>query len=349
MSKPFLIGKSFNTFLPEGVDAYEWALLSYLKSLNYDYQSMHFHNRNPFLLSIFQLSMYPHLLLNHRKGYFFHALSAMFGHYLHLFSGSVVTIHDLIPQLSPEYVKPRLTLYYDIACRLSCKTDHIICNSTQTKQDVIDYYSVDEGKITIIPHGVEDRYMPLGITNDQHKRIGYLGRFDPRRHIEFFIGGIKQYKKDYGGNTKFDLWGPKTHNYNTFKEMIKRDGIQDIATMPGFAPSKNKPEIYNSFDVFVFPSMHEGFGLPILEAQACGVPVIIQKDARIPRELADSCMKAESEKDLAEKMHALLTDKKLHHKYVQMGLENAKKYTWENTCKKTIEVYKKIGVLDKIS
>ncbi len=96
---------------------------------------------------------------------------------------------------------------------------------------------------------------------------------------------------------------------------------------------------YNSFDVFVLPSEWEGFGLPILEAQRCGVPVIVREDAHIPAEVSKCCLKASSEEDMADKIYELLTDADLRQSMTEQGLEYTQQFAWERTAHETLKVY----------
>ena len=111
----------------------------------------------------------------------------------------------------------------------------------------------------------------------------------------------------------------------------------------GFIPDEKIVETYNSFDIFVFPSKHEGFGIPIIEAHRCGLPVVILQDAKIPEEVKECTVRCSDQKDMIEKIYYLLADQKMLKKTVA-SLENySKKFNWNNCCKETIKVYEKIS------
>jgi glycosyltransferase involved in cell wall biosynthesis len=110
----------------------------------------------------------------------------------------------------------------------------------------------------------------------------------------------------------------------------------------GPAPDTDLVDVYNSLDAYVVPSEWEGFGLPILEAQRCAIPVVIRGDAHIPEEVGRHCLKATSAQHMADILYEILTDDTLRERVATTGLEYSKRFTWEKTLKETISVYKEV-------
>ena len=118
--------------------------------------------------------------------------------------------------------------------------------------------------------------------------------------------------------------------------------LTEYVEFKGSLTDEQLVEAYNSFDIFVLASEREGFGFPILEAQRCGVPVIIRNDAHIPPEVSSCCLMACSEEDMADKIHGLLTNDKLRQGFVEKGLAYSQQFAWERTVQETLRVYEEV-------
>jgi glycosyltransferase involved in cell wall biosynthesis len=138
---------------------------------------------------------------------------------------------------------------------------------------------------------------------------------------------------------KLAVCGGKKGKYEGLARLAEELGLNQIVEFRGSLTDEDLVDAYNSFDVFVLPSEWEGFGFPILEAQRCGVPVIVRKDAHIPQEVSSCCLKASSEEDLADKIFQLLTEDELRHGIIEQGLEYSRRFTWQRTVQETLQVY----------
>ncbi len=157
-----------------------------------------------------------------------------------------------------------------------------------------------------------------------------------RKNPEFFIDAFKRLQ-----NEKYELriWGKL--GYDRDNLINKVHGTKNIH-FKGFAPEDKLVDIYDSFNAFVFPSLYEGFGIPIIEAQARGVPVIIYKRGRIPKEVRKYCLEAES----PERMAQIIEDLKengYNEKERKRAMEYARSFTWNRAAKNTLAVYRKVG------
>jgi len=154
------------------------------------------------------------------------------------------------------------------------------------------------------------------------------------KNVSFAIRAVKLLK----GNLLFDIWGKQDRTYNELKELSGND--KRIRFM-GFAPENKLVDIYDSFDVFVHPSLYEGFGLPILEAQSRGLPVIIYKYGKIPKEVRKYCFEAESPEHMAQIIEQL-KENGYNEKERKKAMEYARSFTWEKVVRGTLEVYGKV-------
>lgn len=266
----------------------------------------------------------------------------------------VSTIHDLVPVFYRRLIvvpnvgfKDIKQIFVKASQMVSCaitsfylkqalKSDFIIVNSSQTKKEVIKF-GYDPKRIFVVNLGVEKTYLKPPILRNPEAtfKVGYLGGLGYKKNISF---AIKAFRKIKTREIKLEIWGNKTIESDI---LLKEIGKDDRITLMGFAPEKNLIELLDSFDVFVFPSLHEGFGLPILEAQARGVPVIIYKNARIPEEITRYCIKAKDETHMA-KLIQTIRNKGYNKKMKRRAMKYARSFTWEKTAGVSVKIYKKI-------
>lgn len=256
----------------------------------------------------------------------------------------VITYHDLTSLLCKEsgsrfYVKATARLFLKVG--KFC--DRIIAVSSQTKEELVTYLGFPEEKISVINLGVDERFGPLNEEKSKEEYvIGYLGDLNRRKRIDYLIRAFENLKTMYPElKVKLYIYG-RGNDFQRLMSIVDSLKLGDCVEFKGFVPDEKLVEVYNSFDVFVLPSEWEGFGIPILEAQRCGVPVIIRQNAHIPREVTKYCVKAKSEEDMARKIYELLTNSSLRDDIIKKGLEYSKQFTWEKTVSETIKVYEEI-------
>jgi len=256
----------------------------------------------------------------------------------------ITTIHDINPIVvkskSLKYkLKDRLWRYLALNRGIKFNinvADAIIANSTQTRDELLDLGV--KNKIYVINLGVDERFLverePNLKATSEKFIVGYIGSFATNKNIPFLIVAARLINDK---SIEFDFWGAKTYDYNELVRMAKGCNVKFM----GFAPEEKIVEIYDSFDVFVFPSLYEGFGLPILEAQARGLPVIIYKYGKIPREVRRYCFEAESPEHMAQ-IIGQLKENGYNEKERKRAMDYARSFTWEKTARETLKVYKKI-------
>jgi len=256
----------------------------------------------------------------------------------------ITTAHDFQPILYPQFTFDRgatikdklwLRLIIYLWFKSTLSSDYLICDSTQTKEEAIGL-GFDKDKIFVANLGVDKRFFkPTKLKNNKNRfTVGYLGAMRKRKNLEF---GIEAANLINDRDIFFDIWGKKEYEYEYLRSVANNKNIQ----FRGFAPENKIVDIYDSFDVFIFPSYHEGFGLPILEAQARGLPVIIYKYGKIPKEVRRYCFEAESPEHMAHIIEQLKANG-YREEERKKAMEYARSFTWEKTAKKTLEVYKKI-------
>jgi glycosyltransferase involved in cell wall biosynthesis len=212
--------------------------------------------------------------------------------------------------------------------------DYLIAISSQTKNEAIKL-GYPEDKISVVNLGLDDRYIkPFKLEETKEIfKVGYIGTLRKRKNVKFAIEAINLIddKKVY-----FDIYG-KGPDYKYLNGIIKNKNI----SMKGFAPEDKIVDIYDSFDVYVHPVMYTGFELEILEAQSRGLPVIIYKYGKIPKEVRKYCFEAESPEHMAQIIEDL-KENGYNEKLRNEATEYARSFTWERCARETLEVYKKV-------
>jgi len=289
--------------------------------------------------------------------YYYKKLKADFIHYPNFNSSFcpsipfVVTICDLIYYLFPEACPNKLGhLYAKAMLRHSAKkSKSIITISSFSKNDIIKYLGVPEAKVNPMYIGVNQEYHPVEPAKDLLKKyhirgkyILYLGNHEHRKNI---VGLIKAYfksecRKDY----YLVIGGKKDLRRKEIYEIIDRLAIGERVVFTGYIQQEDIPALYSAADLFVFPSFYEGFGLPPLEAMACGTPVVCSNAASLPESVGDAAIMVEPEEieTLAGAMDRVLENESIQKHLIARGFEQAKKFSWENTARATIKVYQKV-------
>lgn len=278
-------------------------------------------------------------------------------------AGRLDLIHATSPITAlafPLITKPKVVTYFDLVSLLCDKTssafhtrlfaplflrigrfaDRAIAISTQTKQEMIAHLGIAPEKIAVVSPGVGHgfRYEKKG-KGDAHV-IGYVGALNRRKAIPYLIRAIHILRASHPRiPAKLVICGNRDLEYGRLVTLVGELGLSQVVEFMNSPTDDELVEAYNCFDVFVLPSECEGFGLPILEAQRCGVPVIIRDDAHIPAEVSKCCLKARSEQDMADKIYELLTNENVRQDAIQRGVEHSQQFTWERTVQETLTIY----------
>lgn len=252
----------------------------------------------------------------------------------------ITTAHDFMStQLLAANIKNPVSAAWQkmlADLRVSLNSDYLIAISSQTKDQAVSL-GFERSKIKIINYGIDDNFFtPIKRSNSKTFRVGYVGSFPVRKNVSFAIKAVKMLKDK---DLTFKLHARKDLQYENLKAQA---GIDRRISFMGSSSEKDLPYIYDSFDVSVFPSIDEGFGLPILEAQTRGLPVIIYKKARIPKEVKKMCFEAEDEGHMAQILKDL-KDNGFNEKRRKATISYARSFTWEKNILETAEFYNKVS------
>ncbi|GIW48726.1 MAG: hypothetical protein KatS3mg079_202 [Caloramator sp.] len=170
--------------------------------------------------------------------------------------------------------------------------------------------------------------------------ILYVGGFSPRKNIKGLIQAFSLLKEKYKNPIKLVILGKKGRSYYDYRDLALKLNLKDDVVFTGYVPVEELPIFYNAAKIFVYPSFYEGFGLPPLEAMACGTPTIASNKTSIPEVLGEDTLYIDPYEieDIKEKMLILLMDETLYNKMVLKALKRSSIYSWKKTTIETIEI-----------
>jgi len=263
---------------------------------------------------------------------------------------TIVTCHDIIPI---AYYNTRNPIWKLNAKGLR-KAEKIITVSEFSKKDISKYIKYPEEQIEIIPPAVDHNlYFPNRNKaalkkyriEETEKVVLYVGAEEPRKNIQFLINSFSKLKNRI---PQVKLLKVGTPNYLGVREKLLKQieslNLQKDIIFTGYVSERELAEIYNAVDLFVFPSLYEGFGMPPLEAMACGTPVITSNTSSLPEVVGDAAIVVDpyDVDKLVEEMYQLLTDDGLKKEMIRKGLKRSKIFSWDESARKTLKVYKEL-------
>lgn len=266
-------------------------------------------------------------------------------------------IHDVSFCAFPELIKKADLFFLKTLIPLSLKrADKIVAVSQFTLDEIRKYYKIAPEKLDWIHNAVSDEFPKEAVTEEKmetvrkkydlpKKFILYLGTLQPRKNIPILIEAFNKTDNKFSG-MKLVLAGGKGHNYDLkIDEKIAVYNIKDKIIFPGYIADEDKHCFLKMAEIFVFPSLYEGFGIPILEAFASGTPVIA---SNIPphREIAGNSAEffdPQDSGDLADKIAGIISDEQLRKKLVEDGFSRLENFSWKKTAKKMLRIFKDVG------
>ncbi|MEB3355592.1 MAG: glycosyltransferase family 1 protein [Synechococcales bacterium] len=252
---------------------------------------------------------------------------------------SVVTVHDFIPRRFPAKRISPLALYqrYYVP-QVLLRAVHVIANSEATAQDAMRFGGIPARQITPIPLAYDDRHFrPLGLPTEPY--FLYIGRYDPYKNLKRLVAAFAQ----IASQTEADLWlagSLDAHHTPAIMAQVEHLGLSGRVKFLDYVPYTDLPILLNRAIALVFPSLWEGFGLPVLEAMACGTPVITSNCASLPEVAGEAALLVDPYQidGIAAAMRVVATDDRARSQLRAAGLARAQQFSWKKTGDRTIEV-----------
>jgi glycosyltransferase involved in cell wall biosynthesis len=266
---------------------------------------------------------------------------------------SVVTIHDLAFLEYPEQYPPMQRRYLEMMTRASVrKARRVITVSEYTGLDVAARLGVPSRKIVAVPNGVSEEFYPRQATDElaefrQHMGLPddfllFVGTLQPRKNLTGLLSAFAQVPPEQ--RLPLYVVGGEGWMYAGIFDEVQRLGIADEVHFPGYAASETLPLWYSAAAAFIYPSFYEGFGLPVLEAMACGTPVITSNRSSLPEVVGEAgiLVNPDDPDDIANALFKLLDDSEKRATLSKSGRERASTFTWHRTARETASVYREV-------
>ncbi|MCX6740610.1 MAG: glycosyltransferase family 1 protein [Candidatus Parcubacteria bacterium] len=269
------------------------------------------------------------------------------------FGKSVITIHDMAYYKNPAWFPDHQFFNTKILTPLSIwKAKKIIAVSESTKKDTIKYFKVKEDKIKVILEGIDDYCNIVVDENKIDSKLKFtpsyflaLGTLEPRKNLVRLIKAFDKFlKENSGSNFKLVLAGKKGWKYEPIFEIIEALKLEDKVIWVGYVTLPEKIFLLRHAYCLVFPSLYEGFGLPILEAMNMGVSVVTSNVASIPEIVIDNAVLIEPEDvdSIKDGLNKIYRDSALRLKLIERGKGIARHFTWEKSAQKTLELFESL-------
>lgn len=261
----------------------------------------------------------------------------------------ILSLYDMAYLKFPETLDPknlkRILAGIDYSIR---RSDHIITISENSKKEILEHFNIPQNKISIvspatsIPENIiftDEIYSKFNIINDEF--ILYMGNLEPRKNIPRLIQAFYELKTKYNFSKKLVITGAKSWLYESIFETVRNLNLQEDIIFTGFVSEKEKFSLYKATSLFVYPSLYEGFGIPILEAMSVGTPVVCSNTSSMPEVGGEAAFYINplDVNDIANGINTVLSNPFLQDSMIQKGYEQIKKFSWDESAKKLEQIY----------
>jgi glycosyltransferase involved in cell wall biosynthesis len=270
---------------------------------------------------------------------------------------SVVTIHDCIHLMFPQYLPYRLAQAYARAVMYSATTraNRILTVSESSKRDILRFCTVSPEKITVIYNAIDERFR-IAPTEDAMTKVQeryqledpfvlYVGNVKPHKNVERLIEAFALVRQQRSDGLKLMIIGDEISKHQMLRRAVHSHKLHKHVRFLGFVPEVTLSVLYRLAGVFVFPSLYEGFGLPPLEAMACGAPVITSKVSSLPEVVGDAAVLVDphNSEEIAAAILNVLTDPALANELRTRGFARAQSFSWPRSVSRTLEIYREVA------
>ncbi len=259
---------------------------------------------------------------------------------------AVVTVHDLGYRYYPEAHTPFQRRYLDWTTRRHARlARRLIADSAATRDDLLRHYRADPARIRVVHLGVNPALRPVADPSPVRRKYGlhndyllYLGTLQPRKNLLRLLDAFAQVSDRFP--VDLVLAGGKGWLYESIFARARELGLGDRVRFPGYIPEADKAALLSGATAFVFPSLYEGFGLPVLEAMACGTPTLIANASSLPEIAGDAALRVDPLRveSIAGGLARLLADPALRRSLAEKGLRRVRQFSWHRAAEQTLQI-----------
>jgi glycosyltransferase involved in cell wall biosynthesis len=267
---------------------------------------------------------------------------------------SIVTIHDCIHLRFPQYLPNKLGYAYARASLWTAahRSNRVLTVSEASKRDILRYFHIPPDKIDVIYNGIDERFGEppppdeIARVRERYQLDGpfvlYAGNIKPHKNLERVIEAFHLLRRGGGmDQVKLLIIGDQVSKYATLRRAVHKYKLHKHVRFFGFVADQTLAVLYRLAGVFVFPSLYEGFGLPPLEAMACGTPVVTSNVSSLPEVVGDAAILVDplDAAAIAEAMRRVLSDPALRAEMSRKGLARTAEFSWERSVRRVHEIY----------
>jgi glycosyltransferase involved in cell wall biosynthesis len=270
---------------------------------------------------------------------------------------SVVTIHDCIHLMFPQYLPGRLAHVYARAVLWAAirRSERVLTVSEASKRDILRFFNVSAGKVEVIPNGIDERFSVVP-SDEEIARVReryllhdpfllYAGNIKPHKNVERLIEAFHLLRQRGHEHLRLLIIGNEVSKYPALRRTVHQFKLHTYVRFLGFVPDQMLAVLYRLADAFVFPSLYEGFGLPPLEAMACGTPVVTSNVSSLPEVVGDAALLVDpyDASAIAGAVERILGDPALRADLVERGRIRARQFSWELSVARIRSVYEEVA------
>jgi glycosyltransferase involved in cell wall biosynthesis len=269
---------------------------------------------------------------------------------------SVITVHDLAFLHYPHFLTAESAAYYGQIDRAIMHAAHVIVPSESTKQDVVAQLGAPPDKITVIYEAANPSFGPLPVASTRREICGryglpetfvlFVGTIEPRKNITGLLQAFYHLRHKYDlHDVGLVIAGAQGWLYDETIDQVKTLDLEQSTFFLGRVPDEELHKLYVAARCHIHPAYYEGFGLPPLEAMACGTPTIVSNVSSLPEVVGDAALLVNPRdvEEIAVALHRLLTDDHLHAELSAKGIQRARVFSWDKAARRTLEVYRRVA------
>jgi glycosyltransferase involved in cell wall biosynthesis len=258
---------------------------------------------------------------------------------------SVVTIHDCIHLMFPQYLPGRLAHLYARTSMWGAvrMADRILTVSEASKRDILRFFDVEPDRVTVIYNAIDERFL-RGADEEQMDRVReryqlndpfvlYVGNIKPHKNLERLIDAFGRVRATGLDDLRLVIIGDELSKYPALRQAVHRHRLDRYVRFLGFQPYATLAAFYRLARAFAFPSLYEGFGLPPLEAMACGTPVVTSNVSSLPEVAGGAALLVDpyDPASIAEGLHTAVTDEAVRTDLIAKGIARARQFSWDES------------------
>ena len=270
---------------------------------------------------------------------------------------SVVTIHDCIHLMFPQYLPSKLAYVYAKASMWGAtrKADRILTVSEASKRDILRFFDVKPEKVVVIYNAIDERFLApadagrMDLVRQRyqldHPFILYVGNIKPHKNVERLIDAFGRARSACPDDLKLVIIGDELSRYPALRQAVHRHKLDKQVRFLGFQPQETLAAFYRLARAFVFPSLYEGFGLPPLEAMACGTPVVTSNVSSLPEVAGGAALLVDPHDTdaIAEGIKRAVNDEDVRADLIARGLARARQFSWAQSVAKIHKIYMEVA------